>query len=272
MRRIVSLTLLLAGILVVLTSVVLYIAPHGRVAFWSEWRLWGLTKPQWVAMHINLGLLVIVAGVIHTLYNLKPIFAYIRRAGQTSRNSSFNAALALVLVTVLGTFFNLPPLSTVISIGERLTDRVGEVRGEPPYGHAEQSSFRFFAERMKIDQGKALELLRQAGITVASDRQTIGEIAAAHQVTPARVYEIMKPAAAKAAAGESFPDVPPPGFGRRTIDEICTTYGLDRARVLAMLNAAGLAAAAEMSIREVADAAGRTPASVFEILRQAVAD
>jgi hypothetical protein len=268
MRRIVSLTLLLAGILVVLTSVVLYIAPHGRVAFWSGWRFWGLTKPQWVAMHINLGLLVIIAGVIHTMYNLKPICAYIRRVGQASRNSSFNIALALVLVVVLGTFFNIPPMSTVIRIGERLTDQAGEVYGEPPYGHAEQSSFRFFTERMKIDQGKALALLRQAGITVTSERQTIGEIAAAHRVTPARIYEIMKPAEIKPAAGEPFPDFSPPGFGRRTIDEICSSYRLDLALVLSRLHDAGLEATADMSVREIAAAAGQTPINVFEVIQR----
>ncbi len=45
-RRITSLTASLAFILMVLTSIILYVAPQGRVAYWADWRLWGLTKSE----------------------------------------------------------------------------------------------------------------------------------------------------------------------------------------------------------------------------------
>jgi len=43
-RKITSLTAAVAFILMLLTSIILYIAPQGRVAYWADWRLWGLTK------------------------------------------------------------------------------------------------------------------------------------------------------------------------------------------------------------------------------------
>ena len=60
-RRLTSLTAALAFLMMVLTSVILYIVPHGRVAYWSDWRLWGLSKTDWGNIHTNLGLLFLLA-------------------------------------------------------------------------------------------------------------------------------------------------------------------------------------------------------------------
>ena len=43
-RRITSLTALLTFILLILTAVILYIVPQGRIAYWANWQLWGLSK------------------------------------------------------------------------------------------------------------------------------------------------------------------------------------------------------------------------------------
>ena len=47
MRKITSLTAALSFLLMVLTSIILYIVPQGRVAYWADWRLWGLSKTDW---------------------------------------------------------------------------------------------------------------------------------------------------------------------------------------------------------------------------------
>ena len=45
-RRITSLTASLAFVLMLVTSLILFITPQGRVAYWADWRLWGLTKRE----------------------------------------------------------------------------------------------------------------------------------------------------------------------------------------------------------------------------------
>ncbi|RLB96386.1 MAG: hypothetical protein DRH90_24660 [Deltaproteobacteria bacterium] len=47
MKKITSLTSLISFLVLLLNSVVLYIVPHGRVANWADWRLWGLSKTDW---------------------------------------------------------------------------------------------------------------------------------------------------------------------------------------------------------------------------------
>ena len=78
LRKITSLTMLVSFVFCILTSVVLYILPHGRVAYWADWSLWGLSKTEWDGLHINLGVLLLLAGLLHIYYNWKPITAYLK--------------------------------------------------------------------------------------------------------------------------------------------------------------------------------------------------
>ena len=104
-RRITSLTALLSFILLFITIVVLYIVPQGRVAYWADWRLWGLTKEQWGDIHINIGLLFLLSIFLHIYYNWKPLLNYLKnKAGQLKRMPrEFNAALLLIILFSVGT-------------------------------------------------------------------------------------------------------------------------------------------------------------------------
>jgi len=76
LRKITSLTMFLSFLLLIVTSIVLYVVPHGRIAYWSDWRFMGLTKTLWGDVHINLGVLFLVSGLLHLYYNWKPMVTY----------------------------------------------------------------------------------------------------------------------------------------------------------------------------------------------------
>jgi hypothetical protein len=48
------------------------------VAYWADWRLWGLTKEQWGNVHINIGLLFLLSIFLHIYYNWKALLAYLK--------------------------------------------------------------------------------------------------------------------------------------------------------------------------------------------------
>ena len=79
LRKITSLTLMWSSAWCLLTSAVLYIVPAGRVAYWSQWKLWGLTKTQWGDIHITTGVLLIIAGLLHIYFNWKAIMTYLKK-------------------------------------------------------------------------------------------------------------------------------------------------------------------------------------------------
>jgi len=252
-----------------LTSIILYIVPHGRVAYWSGWRLWGLSKNQWGDLHINLGFLFILAGLLHIYYNWKPLLAYMKDKARKLKicTASFNIALIVVLLVSIGTLLQVPPMSTVINFGETLKERASEKYGEPPYGHAELSSLRLFARRTDMDLNKALELLRQASINVQGPDQTILQIAQANHTTPKAIFDIMKKAI-KPQQSVGLPDAPPPGLGRLTLAEICRKYKLDQQKLIQRLARNSITVTPEMTMKEAAAANSLDPHALYEILQQ----
>jgi len=269
-KKITSLTLFITFVMLVFTSVILYIVPQGRVAYWADWHLLGLSKTQWGNLHINLGVLMLIAGLLHIYYNWKPITAYLKNKAKEMKvfTPSFNVALAITLFTAFGTYYEIPPMSAIISMGEAIKDRGAVKYGEPPYGHAELSSLKLFSKKQDLDLDKSIQLLKDAGVAVAGPEKTLAAIASANDMTPMQVYEIIKPALKqeKKDTGIRFPDSPPPGFGNMTLGAVCSQYHLVISTILRELKEKSLHATAEQTIKEIAKKNTMEPMAVFETL------
>lgn len=267
-RKITSMTMFISFILLVLTSIILYIVPHGRVAYWADWHLWGLTKGQWGDLHINLGFLFLFAGFLHMYNNWVVITAYMKNRAKEMKvfTPSFNVALLLTVVVGVGTYFEVPPMSSVINLSESIKNGVSEKYGEPPYGHAELSSLKLFSKKQGLDLDQAILLLKKADIQFNDSKDTLATIAKANKLSPQEVYNIIKPAAAnKTAEGTiSFPDSPMTGFGNKTIGAVCSEFDLMFRDIQRGLAKKGVKVEAEMTIKEIAAANDKEPMAIFE--------
>ena len=168
----------MAFFLMLLTSIFLYIVPQGRVAYWADWHLWGLTKTDWGNIHINMGLLFLIALFLHIYYNWKPFISYLKNKAKEIKvfTREFNIALIIVIVFTAGTYFLLPPFSWVMTLNDHFKDIGIEKYGEPPYGHAELSSLKTFTKKMNLDLDSSMELLDKAGYTVENSDITLEAI------------------------------------------------------------------------------------------------
>lgn len=269
LRKIASLTALISFVLEMLTSVILYIVPQGRVAYWSDWRLWGLSKTQWGSLHVNLGLLFLIAICLHIYYNWNPIVAYLKNKGAELRvfTKDFTVALLLTLVFSLGTYWELPPFSTIISIGEQIKEAAAKKYGEPPYGHAELSSLLTFSKKVELDLDASLTRLAAAKIRVTDPGQSIADIARMNNLNPKAVYQAMLPPE-QAGQGKTLPTSPPAGFGKKSLADICQAYNLDIKAVLQGFADRRITAREAMSIKEIAAENNTSPMDIFELLRQ----
>ena len=63
-------------LILLVTGVVLYLVPHGRVANWINWELMGLSKDQWTSVHILSVLLFLLVSIFHLIFNWKPFKHY----------------------------------------------------------------------------------------------------------------------------------------------------------------------------------------------------
>lgn len=271
MRRITSLTALTGFVLLAFSSVILYVAPQGRVAYWSDWRFLGLGKDQWGDLHINLGLLFLISISLHIYYNWTPILTYLKSRAKTLRvfTPEFHVALVVTGITIFGTFFQTHPFTWVSDLNTSIKAAAADRYGEPPYGHAELSQLKGFIAKTGLDYEKALAALAIHDIRYASDQQTLIEIARANKVAPKVIFKIMQ-SAEMTTRGKIMPDTPPPGTGRLKLAELCNTYGIDIPTALAVLHAEGIPATSELTLRAIADKNGLSPINVYEILYEAL--
>jgi len=278
MRKVTSMTMFISLAVLLLNSVVLYVVPEGRVAYWADWRFWGLTKTQWGDQHVTVGVLFLVAGFLHIYYNWKPIVAYMKNKAREIKifTGAFNVALALTLIFVVGTIYNVPPMSTIINISASFKAAGSEKYGEPPYGHAELSSLKMFTKKESLDLEQSLVLLEKAGLQVSGEKDTLKEIATKNNMTPQQVYDIIKPALPKSAAGEisagitPFPDSPKSGWGKKTLQAVCSEYGLKLEMIIHKLSDKGVSAGPDETIKDIAAANDLDPMGLFEILHTIV--
>ena len=274
-RKITSMTLLLSLVVLTINSIILYIVPEGRVANWATWSFLGLTKGDWGAQHTTVGFLFLVAGILHIYYNWNPIVAYMKNKAREIKvfTGSFNVALALTVIFVVGTYYNVPPMSTIMEISEHFKDSAAKTYGEPPYGHAESSSLKMFANRENLDLAKSIELLEAAGIPVTDEKELLQEIAERAKKSPQQIYEIIKPAKVSApqssndaGASSPLPIAPNSGLGKKTLGDVCSEYGLDTSTIIEKLAARGIKAEAEQKFKEIGAAHDMEPMQVYELL------
>jgi hypothetical protein len=268
LRKIVSLNMVMSFVLLLATSVVLYIEPEGRVAYWSEWTLLGLSKTQWGNLHIVLGVMFVLGGFVHIYLNWKPILNYMRNRAREFRmfTAEFNVALVITVLFGLGTYFALPPFQWILDLSESIKESASREYGEPPYGHAELTGLSLLARRVDLDPEECLARLRAAGIQVKSPNQPVIEVAHANGLTPKLVYEAMQPPASEGPRPLS--EEPPMGIGRQTLGQISATYGLELEELLRFFRERGLAPRKESTLRQLAEEKGVPSKQLYGELRE----
>lgn len=259
LRKIASVTMLVSLLVLVINSIVLYVVPEGRVAYWADWRFWGLSKTEWGDQHVTVGVLFLAAGILHIYFNWRPILSYLKDKAREIRifTGPFNIALALTAIFVVGTYLQMPPFCSIVGFSAHFKDAAAKRYGEPPYGHAELSSLKHLAKREGLDLERSLGLLKSAGFGAVDQNETIRAIAERNRKTPQQVYAIIGGASAGQASSGT-------GRGKRPLAEVSARYGLSPEELIRRLATRGIRADAGATIREIAIANGRSPAELIE--------
>lgn len=271
LRRIVSLSLLLSTIAMLVSSIILYIVPQGRVAYWSGWTLWGLSKSQWGAIHTNLGLLMLICAILHVYYNWKPIINYLKNKARQFRlfTPDFNVALLVFIAFMVLTIMELPPTVWIQDLRASLEEGSAETLGEPPYGHAEISSLRVFLRNVNMDPDEAKANMEAGGIMVDDPEISILDLATANGLTPQELYEVIRgPEDQRPTGPVPIPESMPMGTGRMTLEAFCGEYNRDLDEAVNILESAGLAVDRGKSLKDIAEENGMEALDILDILRK----
>ena len=259
------------------TGVILYIVPHGRIAFWTHWSLLGLEKEQWAGVHMMFGGIFIATGVLHLYYNWKPFKQYLaeRMEGHIRVKRELVLSVALTVLVIALSVLDLPPASWVFNWNAQIKRAwVTSPELEPPYGHAEESSLAGLAKRMDLDLPAAMAALEAEGVRFDSERDSLERIARANGTTPMAIYAIMQRFASAPGrvvlTGLTPLDVETryagSGLGRKSLGELLEQLGLDRTTALRRLREANISAEPQDNVRQLAEQHGDTPIELLKIM------
>ncbi len=264
LRKYVSLFLLYALIMLAVSGIILYIMPHGRVAYWTGWRLLGLDKDQWDSLHTIFGFLLIFFGFWHVILNWKSIINYLRGKAGIFTSKEFFITTAVVLVVTVGTVLNLPPFKTVIDIGEKIKNSWPKPKTLPPVPHAELLPLRQIAKMTGMSPQEAIKVLELKGIKVKSPEEILKKIALRNRTTPSEIYYILLNASQKSKA---FNFNPGSGMGRLTLKEICRKLQIPPEICLKKLKEHGIVANLNQQLRDIAFKNNKYPYQIIQILQ-----
>ena len=277
-RAFTSLSSLVSFILLGVTGVILYIEPHGRVAYWIKWDFLRLQKDQWGNIHILSALLFLVAGGFHLYYNWKPLVKYLGGKVETAfryKRELVISCLIFLWIIVSGSW-SLPPLAWVTDLCETIKNSwVTSPELEPPFGHAELVSLKTFCKKQRIPLDQAIKELRKAGFKFYSPDNTLVEIADSKETSGMGVYEVIKKLEPKPETmkpgttwtpeniEETFAGT---GVGKKSINQIIKDHQLDPKKVYQRLEERGITAKDNDRIKELADRHDATPITILTII------
>ncbi len=265
----------------VVTGIILFVVPQGRIANWVEWSLFGLTKDDWAGIHISFTFIFIIAGILHLYpYNWKQWKHYLaERVGNRLNFARPKMELLLSVVlsafVVVGSIADWPPMNYLYQANDWAKAAwVIEAAYEPPFGHAEEVSLATFAKKQDMDLAAAEEALRAKGLVYGSDRDSLGKIAAANGISAMDVYAVIKPLERRAGptsdtvyTEERVEDLfTGTGVGGKTVATLCAEAKVDCALALRRLADRDILARPEDDMKSIGDSAGIRPTDVLKIM------
>ena len=272
-RAFTALMILWSFILETVSGVVLYIVPPGRIAHWTNWKLWGYTKDQWAAMHTIFGYVFLIFAVLHIYYNWKPILNYIRskiKAGLRMR-MELTISLVITILVFIATVISLPPFSTIMDIGENFKNSWEESKNEPFVPHAELMLFDEFVKRIGIPEEQAIQILKDVGITVKDRKTVINDIAEENDIAPSEIHDLLikslskekKDKLAKSSEHQTIGS----RFGMKSLEQIAAELEMSVEDAVKILESSGITAKKDDQIKTIAEENGKRPYEIVNLLK-----
>ncbi len=269
-RPFVSLLTAFSFVVIVVTGAVLYITPPGRIANWTNWTFWGLSKHQWGAVHICFGTLFLIVSILHIWLNLKPLMNYfVRKVQDTSKiQTEWILALAVCGLVFWGALKPFVPCSSLLDLNDRIKYSWEEPQKQPPIPHAEILTLEELAKKSDIELDTIIQNLKAAGIEV-SPSDIFGTVAEQQNLSPNELFAIAadrqteRPAGGHGEGGGGGGS----GFGQKTLKQACEEIGIEPEKALEALKAAGIEATVDMRIREMADQNNMRAGQIRQILK-----
>lgn len=266
-RAFTSVLVALGFAMIALSGVVLFLAPPGRVANWTNWTMFGLRKSDWGGLHIWFAAVFLVMTAVHLGFNWRPMVSYFKTRAQRSLGFRREWAVAAVVSVLVfaGTRAGVAPFSTLLAWNEALKEGWDRPAERAPIPHAERLTLTALATQGGVDLAAATARLAARGITGFTPDTIVETIADRAKVPAREIYTII--VTAPGAAGGHAEGKAGGGPGWKTLAQLCTEEGIALEVARARLAAKGISFEDTQTLREIASSNGRKPYDLLELIR-----
>lgn len=192
-RRFTSLTITLSFLIMSYTGIILFLAPKGRVANWTNWQLLGLDKTQYTNLHVTFMVLFLLGIIFHMYLNWSSLLNYLKSKARTFSllTKEFLLAFGINLLFVLGTLYYWTPFDQFLDFQDDLKAMWEKKVDKVPYNHAELSTLEEFAQKMGRDVSVMIAELNAKKLRGIESTKTIHQIAKENGKSPAQIFDII---------------------------------------------------------------------------------
>lgn len=192
-RRFTSLSITLSFLIMSYTGIILFLAPKGRVANWTNWQLLGLDKTQYTNLHVTFMVLFLLGIIFHMYLNWSSLLNYLKNRVRTFSllTKEFLFAFGINLLFVLGTLYYWTPFDQFLDFQDDLKAMWEKKVDKAPYNHAELSTLEEFAQKMGRDVSTMIAELNAKKLRGIESTKTIHQIAKENGKSPAQIFDII---------------------------------------------------------------------------------
>ena len=266
-RAFVSLLTTFSFVALAIIGAILYITPPGRIANWTNWTFWGLSKHQWIALHICLSTLFLIVSALHVWLNFKPLMSYFVRKAQTASKLRMEWILAIVVcgIVCIGALRPFIPFSSLLNLNERIKLSWEEPKQQAPVPHAELLTIEELAKKSDMEADTIIQNLKTAGIEVVPS-DIFGDIAEQQNLSPNELFTIATGVPSASSGKQHGGGQGGGGFGQKTLEQACQEMEIDSQKALDALKQAGIDCQKKQRIRQIADENNMHPSQIRQIL------
>jgi len=250
-------------LIILVSGIVLYIAPAGRYANWVNWKMLGYTRGGWQAIHTIFSLTFVVLSVFHLFtVNWGAFWSYIKSKTSSGINKKKELVISsgLTILFLLGTSYTLPPFKYVSEFGEYMTGTWEKKEQAPPVAHAELLTIKELAVQSNANVEEFSQKFISNGIVFDNiDTQSLKEIALKNNKTPDEIY--------KQVTKKSEHEMPGSGMGRKTIEILANEIGKTAEEILKVLDDHQIKAEKGQTIKQIGDNNNIAPRDIMELLK-----
>ncbi len=187
----ISIGLLLSFFVMLVSGIVLYIAPEGSLSRWIGWDILNLSKKQWEYQHTIFSYLFILFSIFHVFkINWSYLISYF--VVEKFKMINLKEIIVAVVITVfifMGTLFNWSPFRNIIQFGNKISDSYAENVEMSNIPDAEKLSLKDFAKEVfNVSYSDLVSNLEKFDFDKVDENSTVIDFCNLNDITPEEFY------------------------------------------------------------------------------------